>query len=486
MRTALDTRPVFHVAGALMSVLAVAMLAALLVEIGAGGGEWMAFAASAGITLFCGVLLMLMNRTERVALTLRQTFLLTSVSWVLVGAFATLPFRLSDQLDLSTADAVFEAMSGLTATGATVIVGLDTLSPGLLLWRSLLQWMGGIGIIAMGIAVLPVLRVGGMQLFRSESSERYEKVVPRASELVAAVMWIYSLLTLCCAACLALAGMSPFDAVNHAMTTLSTAGFSTRDASIGDWNNPVIEWILVVFMMAGGVPMARFVSALRGDLGPIWRDTQVRWYLGFMAVVSLVMAAWLYATLDLPVDDAVRLSTFNVVSVVTTTGFVSGDYGLWGPTAIMVFLILSTIGGCTGSTTGGIKIFRFEVLFMVLRVQIHRLYTPHRVLPLRYNDRSVDADVMISVMSFGFVYMTSIFLVALALGGFGLDLVTALSGAASAIGNIGPGLGPIIGPSGTFQPLPDNAKWLLSGAMLLGRLEFFTLLVLFGRAFWRG
>ena len=482
--TTLDVRPVFYIVGALVTIVAAAMLAPMVVDISADNPDWAVFAASAALTLFFGVLMMLMNRTETVVLNLRQTFLLTSMAWVVVCAFSAIPFMLSS-LKLSPADAFFEAMSGLTTTGSTVIVGLDTLEPGLLLWRSLLQWLGGVGIIAMGIAILPFLRVGGMQLFRSESSDRSDKVVPRASDLAIGVVWVYMILTLISTACLIVAGMNMFDAVNHAMTALSTGGFSTRDASVGAWNNPAIEWILVVSMMAGGMPLVRFISVARGEYAVIWRDTQVRWFVGFMAVVSLALGVWVNRTLDLPLIESVRLATFNVVSVVTTTGFVSGDYSLWGPPAVVTFLILTMIGGCTGSTSGGLKIFRFEVLFMVLRVQLLRLYMPHRVLPLRYNDKPVDADAMVSVMSFGFVYVASIFLIALALGAFGLDMVTAVSGAATALGNVGPGLGPIIGPAGNFQPLPDAAKWALSLAMLLGRLEFFTVLVLFNRQFWR-
>lgn len=479
-----DVRPVFYVIGALVTVVAGAMLAPMLVDLAAGSPDWMVFAAASALTLFFGVLMILMNRTERVVLNLRQTFLLTALAWVVVCTFSAMPFMMS-RLHLSAADAYFEAMSALTTTGSTVISGLDTLPPGLLLWRSLLQWLGGIGIIAMGIAVLPFLRVGGMQLFRSESSDRSDKVVPRASDLAVAVCWVYLVLTAACAAGLALAGMTPFDAINHAMTALSTGGFSTRDASIGGWNNAMVDWILVVFMTAGGMPLVRFISLGRGETMPLWRDTQVRWYLGFMVAVSVGLGVWLNETLGIPYHVALRLAAFNVVSVVTTTGYASTDYSLWGPLALVAFLVLTMVGGCTGSTAGGLKIFRFEILFMVLRVQLHRLFMPHRILPLNYNNKPVDADAMVSVMSFGFVYVALIFVFALLLGALGLDLVTAVSGAATAIGNVGPGLGPVIGPAGNFAPLPEAAKWLLSAAMLLGRLEFFTVLVLLNRAFWR-
>ena len=482
--TGLDIRPVLYVIGALVSVVALAMLLPMAVDIYYGHSDWQVFAAASAITLFFGVLLILTNRVEQLTLSLRQTFVLTTFSWVVIGAFSAAPFMVSS-LKLSPADAYFEAMSGLTTTGATVISGLDDLAPGLLMWRSALQFLGGVGIIAMAIAVLPFLRVGGMQLFRSESSDRSDKVVPRASDLAIEVLWFYCLAAAVCAAALSWAGMSGFDAINHAMTAIATGGFSTRDASVGAWDNAAVHWILVLFMVIGGMPLVRFVSVMRGDFVPLWRDTQIRWYLGFLTVVSVGLALLILDVYEGDYLVALQFAAFNVVSVVTTCGYATTDYAQWGNIVVVIFLILTMIGGCTGSTSGGIKIFRFEILFMVLRVQVNRLYMPHRVVPLTYNSKPVDADAMVSVMSFGFLYIASIFVVALGLGAFGLDLVTSVSGAATAIGNVGPGLGDVIGPAGNFSTVPDGAKWVLSAAMLLGRLEFFTVLVLLNRAFWR-
>src|SRR5688500_702233 len=328
-------------------------------------------------------------------------------------------------------------MSALTTTGSTVITGLDKLPPGLLLWRSLLQWLGGIGIIGMGIAILPFLRVGGMQLFRSESSDRSDKVAPRASDLAAAVTWVYLTLTVACTGALAFAGMSWFDAVNHAMTAVSTGGFSTRDASIAAWGNPLIEWVLVIFMMLGGMPFVRFISLVQRTSTPFWADSQIFWYVSFLTAVSFALSVWLSWAQDISWLDAIRLTTFNVVSVVTTTGYASADYTLWGPMAVVAFFMLTFVGGCTGSTAGALKIFRFEILFIVLRMLQRRLYSPNLIIPLNYNGRPFGADIMISVMSFGFVYVTSVFVIALLLGFLGFDLVTALSGAATAVGNVG-------------------------------------------------
>jgi trk system potassium uptake protein TrkH len=342
MSMTIDTRPVFFVIGALISILAAAMMVPIIVDLAVGNPDWIAFAIAAAVTLLFGVQLMLTTWTSWEALNLRQTFLMTALAWIMVCALASMPFMMSG-IGLSPADAYFEAMSALTTTGSTVISGLDRLPPGLLLWRSLLQWLGGIGIIGMGIAILPFLRVGGMQLFQSESSDRSDMVAPRASDLVAAVAWVYLTLTVTCAGALGYAGMSLFDAVNHAMTAVSTGGFSTRDASISAWENPMVEWVLVVFMMFGGMPFVRFIGLVRRTARPFWADTQILWYVGFLMTVSFGLSLWLSWTQDIPWLEAVRLTTFNVVSVVTTTGYASADYGLWGPMAGGAFFMLTFV-----------------------------------------------------------------------------------------------------------------------------------------------
>lgn len=480
----LDVRPIFYVIGSLLVVLAIAMLAPMLVDLAIAHQDWQVFAVSAALTLFFGVLMMLTNRTASVSLNLRQTFVLTTMAWIVVCLFSSLPFMFAE-IRLGFADAFFEAMSGLTTTGSTVIVGLADLPPGLLLWRALLQWLGGIGIVGMGIVVLPFLRVGGMQLFRSESSDKSDKVVPRAADLALNFGWIYLALTVVCTIFLSMAGMDLFDAICHAMTALATGGFSTQDASVGYWKSPAIEWVLAFFMLLGGLPFVRYIGLVRGDTRTFWRDPQIRHFLLFILLVSAALALYLSLVGGRDINDAFRDSVFNVVSVVTTTGYVSEDYSLWGPGPVALFFLLTLVGGCTGSTSGGIKMFRFEVLWLALRTQVHRLFSPRRVIPLTYNGKQLDADVVVSVMSFVFVYLAIIMLFSLLLGLTGLDLITSLSGVAQALGNVGPGLGPIIGPAGNFAPLEDEAKWVLSLAMLLGRLELFTVLVLLSPAFWR-
>ncbi|MFM2044913.1 MAG: putative trk system potassium uptake protein TrkH [Pseudomonadota bacterium] len=480
----LDVRPIFYVIGSLLLVLAVAKLFPLLVDLAAGEKDWQVFAVSGALTLFFGVLLMLTNRQATVTFNLRQTFVLTTVSWVVICLFSAMPFMFSDAR-LGFADAFFESMSGLTTTGSTVMTNLSSLPPGLLLWRSLLQWLGGIGIVAMGIVILPFLRVGGMQLFRSESSDKQDKSMPRAADLALAFGWIYLVMTVLCAIALALAGMSVFDAVNHAMTAVATAGFSTQDASIGYWPQPAIHWILIVFMVLGSLPFVRYVSLIRGDRRPLMRDSQIRRFVILLLVFSLLLALYLRTHADMGWADALRHGFFNVVSIATTTGYATADYTLWGTGVVMLFFLLTFIGGCTGSTAGGVKMFRYEILWLALRTQVNRLFSPHRVLPLTYNGRPVDNDIIISVMSFVFVFFGLMLVMAVLLGLTGLDFVTSISGAAAALNNVGPGLGATIGPAGNYAPLEDEAKWVLSLGMLMGRLELFTVLVLLSPNFWR-
>jgi trk system potassium uptake protein TrkH len=482
--TQLDVRPVLYIIGVLLAILSVAMLVPMAADLFNGGDEWTTFGVSAAVTLFFGVGLVITCHQPQLELSLRQTFVLTAGSWAAVCLFSALPFSFS-VFELRLADAVFEAMSGLTTTGSTVIVGLDTAPAGVLLWRSILQWLGGIGIIVMAIAILPFLKVGGMQLFRTEASDRSDKVVPRVSDLAVSLGLIYLALTLACFAILTLAGMPAFDAASHAMSALATGGFSTKDSSLAHWDSAAFDWTLTAFMLAGALPFVRYISFVKGDVRAFWRDSQVRLFLALNLAVWLGLALWLTAGAGMEPGLALRRAAFNATSVITTTGFTSTDYSLWGPPAVVVFFVLTLVGGCTGSTAGAIKIFRFEVLWLALTAQLTRLYSPRQVQVLRYNDKTLGTDILMSVMSFLFVYVMSLLLAAVLLGMLGLDFVTALSGAATALGNVGPGLGPIIGPVGNFSTLPDGAKWVLTAAMLLGRLEFFTILILLKPGFWR-
>ncbi len=475
-------RPVLNILGLLYFGLAAGMLLPAIVDVAARNPDWQAFVFSALVTGMIGLLLAVSSAGELgPGLTIRQAFLLTGLAWLSVPAFGALPFL---WLGISYTDAVFEAVSGFTTTGSTVLTGLDGLPPGLLLWRSVLQWMGGLGIIVMALILLPFLQVGGMQLFKTESSDRSEKVVARSADLVRLTAMIYGALTALCALGYRATGMNAFDALNHAMTTVATGGFSTHDASFAQFTNPLTAWIAVIFMIAGALPFVLMIQALRGKPRKLWLDPQVRTLVGMIAMLTFATAIYLGLTQEIGLHEALVRTAFNLTSLATTTGYAFGDYTTWGAPLIGVALLLTFVGGCTGSTSGGIKIFRFIVFFGTVRNHLRMMVRSHRVLSSRYADTQLSPDIVFSVLAFVVAYLGSVGVITLVLTFFGLDLVTALSGAAQALGNVGPGLGEIIGPAGTFAPLPDGAKWVLSFAMLLGRLELFTVLVLLDPEFW--
>lgn len=467
----------------MLCTIAAAMLLPALVDLADNHPGWKAFVAASVVTFFAGGLLVLFAYDENPPrLGVKEGFLLTTVAWVVIAAFAALPFL---GHNLSYTDAYFETMSGLTTTGSTVIAGLDKLPRGILLWRALLCGIGGLGIIVMAIIMLPFLRVGGMQLFQTESSDKSEKVLPRAFELTLAIAAVFGGLVLVCAFFYAWFGMSGFDAICHALSTIATGGFANYDSSFAHFESPAIHWTGTIFMAMGALPFVVFIKMVRGDKTALWHDTQVRAFVGFLIAISLIMAFWLLATRNISFFEAITLSSFNVTSIVTTTGYMSDDYTKWGNFAIGVFFLLTFVGGCSGSTAGGIKIYRLQIAHMLTRSHFLHLISPNRVVTLTYNGRRVPADVPFSVMSFLAIYLAIVGLFAVVYAGMGLDFVTALSASATALGNVGPGLGDIIGPAGNFVPLPDAAKWALSFQMMLGRLELFTVLVLFRPEFWR-
>ena len=480
----IELRPVIFVIGILLSILAVAMTIPAIVDIAVGHPDWQVFAVAAFVTLFVGVSMVLTTRASLRRFSVRQAFLMTNMAWFVIALFGALPFQFSE-LELSPVDAFFESMSGVTTTGATVIVGLDFAPPGILLWRALLQWLGGIGIIVMAVAILPMLQIGGMQMFRVEAFDA-DKVLPRAAQIAGGIAIIYVFLTGVAVLVLWSLGMSGFDAVAHAMTSIATGGFSTYDASVGHFDNAGIDWAMSVIMILGSVPFVLYLRVVRGDLKPVYADTQVRWFLIIVVVSVLLVAVWLYHGDLMAPFDALRYSAFNVISVMTGSGFATADYGRWGSFVVAVMFVLMFVGGCAGSTTCGVKIFRLQVLYATAEAQIHRLMQPNGVFFPYYNKKPIPDSVATSVMSFFFLFITCYALLVVALGLTGLDFITAVSGAASAIANVGPGLGEVIGPAGNFATLPDSAKLILSLGMLLGRLELLTVLILLAPAFWRG
>lgn len=481
----MDFRPIFLILGLLLATLALSMCIPAIVDAAVGNPDWQVFAVSAGLTLFVGVALTLTSSRGRIKLNVRQAFVMTTLSWLILTVFAALPFVFSE-LKLSYTDAFFETMSGITTTGSTVITGLDSAPPGILLWRGILQWLGGLGIVVMAIAVMPMMGVGGMQLFKVEAFDTGEKVLPRAVQISMALVGIYVSLTAVWAFFLWWAGMTPLEASVHSMTTIATGGFSTSDGSVGHFDSWIIDVIITLGMVLAAMPFLLFFQCVRGKPMDLWRDEQVRGFVAITATIIVITTVLLWFETGMDPVQALRYSAFNVVSALTGTGYATDDYGLWGSFALPVFFFIMFIGGCSGSTSCGIKIFRFQILYAAARVQMRHLLQPRGVFIPYYNRRPISDEVIVSVLSFFFVYGLTFAALAMGLGVLGLDFMTATTSAATAISNVGPGLGPIVGPAGTFQTLPDAAKWLLSAGMLLGRLELFTVLVLFSRTFWRG
>ncbi|MBZ9560457.1 MULTISPECIES: TrkH family potassium uptake protein [unclassified Modicisalibacter] len=476
--------PVVRVLAVLWLVLAAFMVMPWLVLITEGDPDARAFAVSLAIILATVAMALLLTRRVPIELKPRQMFVLTTLSWVTVSGFASLPLVLGAP-QLSFADAVFESISAITTTGSTVLVGIERLSDGLKLWRGMMQWLGGIGIIVMAIAILPFLKVGGMRLFHTESSDWSDKVMPRTGGIAKATMSVYLGLTGAAVLCYWLAGMLPLDAVVLAMTSLSTGGFANSDASFGAYaQQPVLLWLGTLFMLSGALPFVLYIRAARGSPGVLWNDQQVRGML--LLLVLAIVALTLYRVLQgTPAFEALTQVSFNVVSVVTTTGYASDDYTQWGAFPIVAFFYLTFVGGCSGSTSGGMKIFRFQIALLTLRNQLRFLIHSNGVFAQRYNGSILNEEIGRGVVAFSFFFFLTVAGIALGLSMLGLDLVTALSGAATAVANVGPGLGDIIGPAGNFATLPDAAKWLLCVGMLMGRLEILTVLVLLTPMFWK-
>lgn len=465
-------------------MLASSMAIPMFVDFSLGHRDWLVFLLSASVTGFFGIILILSNNTKKVQITVKEAFILTTLSWIVLAFFSALPFMLSE-LKLSFTDAYFEAMSGITTTGSTVVTGLDHAPPGILLWRAILEWLGGIGIIVMALSVLPFLKVGGMQLFKMESSET-QKAMPRATQLASSMGMVYLLLTLACIVAYTAAGMSLFDAVAHAMTTISTGGFSTHDDSFAYFNDlPAIDIICIIFMIIGSLPFVLYLRAWNGSWKGLFTDTQVHGFFGILIAAIGSITLYLVYYDGLETFDAIRKAAFNVTSIMTGTGYASDDFFKWGIFAVIVFFFLTCVGGCAGSTSCGIKIFRFQVLFSVALTQMRQLIHPHGVFRPYYNKKPIPQDVPAAVMSFFFIFAMSFSVIALLLSLTGLDFLTSMSGAVTSVSNVGPALGSVIGPGGTFQSLPDSSKWVLCLGMLLGRLELFTVLVLFVPRFWK-
>ena len=480
-----DLRPAGYVIGLLLMVLGLTMVIPMGLDWIDESTNWISFALSSFITLLIGsvVCLSCQNRIK-VNLNIQQTFFLTTSVWLVLPIFGAMPFILGET-EARFTDAFFEAMSGFTTTGSTVLSSLDTLPRGLLLWRGMMQWFGGIGVVVVAMVFLPVLRVGGMQIFRTEGFDTFGKILPRAAEISRSISIIYLTLTVLCLIAYTMAGMSFFDALVHSMTTIATGGFANYDTSFSNMG-VAVEYVAVIFMILAALPFVRYVQLIGGSLKSFVSDSQVRTFLITAGIVTFILIIWQINFVTNSYEFAIRKAAFNGVSILTGTGFASDNYLRWGSFPITFFFLIGLIGGCAGSTTCSIKIFRFQLLFASVSAQIKRIHSPNGIFQPRYNKKPVAEDVISSVMAFFVLFMVTLAILSVALGMTGLDAVTSISGAAASLANIGPGLGAEIGPDGNYSGLNDVAKWLLAAGMLIGRLELMAVYVLLTATFWRG
>ncbi len=474
-------KTVFFTLGILQIILGVFMFVPIIIQFIYSEVDSSFFGASI-VTIIFGTLFFLSNLNHDKKLTLQQAFLLTSLSWFSVALFGSLPFVFSD-LDFSFTNAFFESMSGITTTGSTIISNLNEMPKSILLWRAILQWLGGIGIIIMAITLMPIMNVGGMQLFQISNNDSSEKILPKSKEIALRLIYIYSSLTLLCLITYKIFGMGFFDSLTHSMTTIATGGFSNYNESIGFFDSVSIEISSMIFIILGSIPFIAYIKFINGNKKIFIRDTQIKFFFGVI-IFSIVILS-LYLLMNKSDELNLRSIFFNVVSILTGTGYVNAQFDGWGSFALILFLGLMFIGGCAGSTTCGVKIFRIQILYLFVSNQLKKIIYPKGVFVLKYDQNPIDNKFIASIISFIYMYLVIFFSLTALLSLTGLDFITSISGAATSISNVGPGLGSIIGPNGNFSTLPDISKWILSFGMILGRLELFAILVLFLPSFWR-
>ena len=475
-------KTVFFTLGLLQVILGFAMIIPVVAQLIYQEFD-SSFIGSSIITIIFGILFFLSNLDHDKKLNLPQAFLLTGLSWLSIAIFGSLPFIFSN-LSLSITDSFFESMSGITTTGSTIIQNLEIAPKSILLWRAILQWLGGIGIIVMAITLMPIMNVGGMQLFKISSNDTAEKILPKSKQISIRLLIIYSILTLICASFYKLFGMNFFDSLTHSMTTIATGGFSNYNQSIGHFDSFLIEMTSMIFIILGSIPFIAYIKFLNGDKKIFISDSQIIAFLK-VSIFSIIVLFIYLLFINGFENDSLRSISFNVISVLTGTGYVTKDFDQWGNFPLIFFLILMFIGGCAGSTACGIKIFRVQLLYYFLLNQIKKIIYPRGVFVIKYDQSIIDEKFMSSVISFIFLYIIIFFSLTAILSLTGLDFITSISGAATSISNVGPGLGDVIGPNGNFSSLQNSSKWVLSLGMILGRLELFAILVLFIPSFWR-
>ena len=476
-------KTVFFTLGILQIILGISMIFPIIIQIIFGELN-SSFISASLITIIFGTLFLLSNLDQDKKLNLQHAFLLTALSWISVAIFGSLPFIFSD-LNLSITDSFFESMSGITTTGSTIITDLNSTSKAILLWRAILQWLGGIGIIVMAITLMPIMNVGGMQLLKISSTDGSEKILPKTKEISIRLIIIYMALTFLCALFYKIFGMKFFDSLTHSMTTIATGGFSNYNDSIGHFNNFKIEMTSMIFVILGSIPFIAYIKYLSGTKNIFITDTQIKSFIKIIFFSILILFLYLVIFNKSFSEISLRSISFNVISILTGTGYVTQNFDSWGNFPLIYFLMLMFIGGCAGSTTCGIKIFRVQILYLFIKNQLKKIIYPRGIFIIKYDNNNVNEKFMASIISFIYLYIVIFFVITALLSLSGLDFTTSISGAATSISNVGPGLGELIGPNGNFSQLPDFSKWVLSFGMILGRLELFAILVLFLPSFWQ-
>ena len=474
-------KTVFFTLGILQIILGLSMFLPIIAQFAYSEIDSSFFGASI-VTIIFGTLFFLSNLDHDKKLNLQQAFLLTALSWLSIAIFGSLPFIFST-IELSITDAFFESMSGITTTGSTIISNLESMPKAILLWRAILQWLGGIGIIVMAITLMPIMNVGGMQLFKISNNDSSEKILPKSKEIALRLIYIYLGLTILCALSYKFLGMNVFDSLTHSMTTIATGGFSNYNQSIGFFNSFPIEISAMIFIILGSLPFIAYIKFLSGNKKIFFLDNQIITFLKIILLSIVILS--LYLVINPSTEIELRSIFFNVISILTGTGYVNAQFDNWGGFSLVLFLMLMFIGGCAGSTTCGIKIFRIQILYSFISNQIKKIIYPKGIFILKYNQNAVDNKFVASIISFIYMYLVIFFIITALLSLTGLDFITSISGAATSISNVGPGLGSTIGPNGNFSTLPDVSKWILTLGMILGRLELFAILVLFLPSFWR-
>ena len=474
-------KTVFFTLGILQIILGISMIIPVFVQIIYSEMD-SSFIGAAIVTIIFGTLFFLSNLDHDKKLNLQQAFLLTALSWLSIAIFGSFPFIFST-INFSVTDSFFESMSGITTTGSTIINNLEEMPKAILLWRAILQWLGGIGIIVMAITLMPIMNVGGMQLFKISNNDSSEKILPKSKEIALRLIYIYSTLTLLCTFFYKIFGMNYFDSLTHSMTTIATGGFSNYNDSIGYFDSAYIESVSMVFIILGSLPFIAYIKFLNGDKQVFKNDSQIRTF--FKIIFFTIIILGIYLSFNNIQSFDLRSILFNVISIITGTGYVNDQFDSWGSFTIVLFLMLMFIGGCAGSTTCGVKVFRFQILYLFIMNQIKKIIYPKGVFVIKYAENSINEKFIASIISFIFFYFLIFFCLSALLSLTGLDFITSISGAATSISNVGPGLGSTIGPNGNFSSLPDISKWILSIGMILGRLELFAILILFVPAFWR-